>query len=688
MGTIFRSGTVVLGILLIRRLAMGKITRKLQYSIWIILPVTLLVSSHFSIPVTLPVSAANLKNVLIKDWDITQAPFSTFGNENMRHNMSLPDTRKDDFARAELGIEKENSHFQTGSSQNNRSLLASVWKEIKYSITCLLIAFYVGSNLKFAYHLRKKRHFFKVDEETNLAIYLLTDCCSPFLFGKGVYLHPEMTKNTASMRYMILHEYCHLKQGDLLWNIVKYCFCAAYWFNPFIWLAAYFINRDCELACDEAVIDMIGFERRQEYGMTLLELMKEKNHKKNFTIEPFMKGKRSMMKERILFLSNPFHKNQPAALCALAGTLLLTGYSLATPELPSIQKENQTPIRFLFNIENPAAPDIRLGVPEANAENHQTLPPSASQLIDSSTPTQPVLEAFENHYYNSVKKNGSEIYFYQSGFLCSMNLKTKVVKQLAEGNFRLGNIADNYLYYVKYPWDLEENAGIGRLNLTTLERQMLIPWEEKYSLCDEIYANDDCLYVVADRDCEIFSIKGTTTQKLDASKNQILNALGKFEKLTAENPHINSGYLHSIFQFHTFTLVDNDNHILYICDAQTGQAVKKDNCLGNILISDKGTVYTATNGNVYLSPLGNLDKDKLLFSASENGYRVNYGTYDEKGLYVFHENGNAAECKCLLWEGGMTEIMEFYDIRLAVDLKFNAFGNFKAYFMNGELNLL
>lgn len=235
---------------------------------------------------------------------------------------------------------------------------------------------------------------------------------------------------------------------------------------------------------------------------------------------------------------------------------------------------------------------------------------------------------------------------------------------------------------------MEENAGIGRLNLTTLERQMLIPWEEKYSLCDEIYANDDCLYVVADRDCEIFSIKGTTTQKLDASKNQILNALGKFEKLTAENPHINSGYLHSIFQFHTFTLVDNDNHILYICDAQTGQAVKKDNCLGNILISDKGTVYTATNGNVYLSPLGNLDKDKLLFSASENGYRVNYGTYDEKGLYVFHENGNAAECKCLLWEGGMTEIMEFYDIRLAVDLKFNAFGNFKAYFMNGEINLL
>ena len=30
----------------------------------------------------------------------------------------------------------------------------------------------------------------------------------------------------------------------------------------------------------------------------------------------------------------------------------------------------------------------------------------------------------------------------------------------------------------------------------------------------------------------------------------------------------------------------------------------------------------------------------------------------------------------------------FYDIRLAVDLKFNAFGNFKAYFMNGEINLL
>ncbi|MDE7333928.1 MAG: hypothetical protein K2O16_17235 [Lachnospiraceae bacterium] len=688
MGTIIRSGTVVLGILLIRRLAMGKITRKLQYFIWIILPVTLLVSSHFSIPVTLPFSAASLGNVLIKKWDVTQAPVSTYGNENAWHNIFLPDTAKDNFANAEWDIEKENSHLQTGSLQNNRSLQASIWKAIKYSITCLLIAFYMGSNLKFALQLRKRRHFLKVDGETSLAIYLLADCCSPFLFGKGVYLHPEMTKNAVSMRYMILHEYCHLKQGDLLWNIVKYCFCAAYWFNPFIWLAVYFINRDCELACDEAVISMIGFDRRQEYGMTLLELMREKNRKRNFTIEPFMKGKKSMMKERILFLSKPFHKNQPAALCVLAGALLLTGYSLATPETPSMQKENQTPIRFLLNVENPAAPHIGLGDPEADAENHQTPTHSASQLIDSDTPAQAGPEALENHYYNSVKKNGSEIYFYQSGFLCSMNLKTKIVRQLEEGNFRLGNIEGNYLYYLKYPWDSAEDAGIGRLNLTTLERQILIPWEEKYLLCDEIYVKDDCLYVGVERGCEVFSVNSSTAQKLDTSQNQILNILRQFEKLTAESPHINSGYLHSIFRFHTFTLVDNNSHILYICDAQTGQAVKKENCLGNILISDKGIVYTAMDGNVYLSPLGNLDKDKLLFSASENGYSINYGTYDGKGLYVFRENGNSVECKCLLWEGGMTDIMEFYDIRLAIDLRFNAFGDFKAYFMNEEINLI
>ena len=527
-----------------------------------------------------------------------------------------------------------------------------------------------------------------MDGETNLAIYLLDECSSPFLFGKGVYLHPDMTKNTVSMRYMILHEYCHLKQGDLLWNIVKCCFCAVYWFNPFLWLAVCYINRDCELACDEAVIAIIGAKRRQEYGMTLLKLIRETSHQKNFTIEPFMKGKKSMMKERILFLSKPIRQTRIGIVFTLAGALLLTGYSLASPKAPAMQEENQMPVSFSLNAENPAITDTKPESPEAGAEDRQTLSHAANQLMDSETSTQTDLEVLENHYYNSVKKNGSEIYFNQSGFLCSMNLKTKNVRQLEKGSFLLGNIEDNYLYYVKYPWDLTEDPGIGRLDLTTLERHILIPWEEKYLLCDEIYAKDDCLYVGVERDCEVFSISGIRARKLDNSQNQILNTLGQFKELTAKSLRINPGYLHSIFLFHTFTLLDHDSHTLYICNVQTGQAVTKDNCLGNILISGNGVVYTALDGDVYLSPLGNLKEDRLMFAALENGYNVNYGTYDGKGLYVFRENGNQAECKCLLWEGGTVDVMEFPDIRLAIDLRFNAFGDFKVYFMNGEINLI
>ena len=43
MEVIIRSGIIVTGLLFIRKLAMGKISRKLQYYMWGILPIVLLI---------------------------------------------------------------------------------------------------------------------------------------------------------------------------------------------------------------------------------------------------------------------------------------------------------------------------------------------------------------------------------------------------------------------------------------------------------------------------------------------------------------------------------------------------------------------------------------------------------------------------------------------------------------------
>ena len=50
MEVIIRSGIIVTGLLFIRKLAMGKISRKLQYYMWGILPIVLLIFPYFRIP--------------------------------------------------------------------------------------------------------------------------------------------------------------------------------------------------------------------------------------------------------------------------------------------------------------------------------------------------------------------------------------------------------------------------------------------------------------------------------------------------------------------------------------------------------------------------------------------------------------------------------------------------------------
>lgn len=53
---------------------------------------------------------------------------------------------------------------------------------------------------------------------------------------------------------VLLHEQNHIKQRDPLFSLVAHVTCALYWFNPGVWWAARALERECELACDDAVL--------------------------------------------------------------------------------------------------------------------------------------------------------------------------------------------------------------------------------------------------------------------------------------------------------------------------------------------------------------------------------------------------------------------------------------------------
>ena len=73
--------------------------------------------------------------------------------------------------------------------------------------------------------------------------------------------------------HMILqHEQTHIKRGDHFIKPLGFLIAAVYWFNPVIWAVYVMLSRDIELACDEKVISIIGFEMKKSYSQALLDM--------------------------------------------------------------------------------------------------------------------------------------------------------------------------------------------------------------------------------------------------------------------------------------------------------------------------------------------------------------------------------------------------------------------------------
>ena len=105
---------------------------------------------------------------------------------------------------------------------------------------------------------------------------------TPAVFGVlfPVIILPEaIDKNDEKlMRHIILHEFCHIRRFDPLWNILTLAVCAVNWFDPVVWVCRYMYLADAEKLCDMSVLGIIGNENRREYANSLLRCAAAKKH--------------------------------------------------------------------------------------------------------------------------------------------------------------------------------------------------------------------------------------------------------------------------------------------------------------------------------------------------------------------------------------------------------------------------
>ena len=171
---------------------------------------------------------------------------------------------------------------------------------------------------------RKKRSRISRRKDRLPAIYLAEGISSPCLYGfpgrEAVYLTADVTDDADRLRHVIVHELVHKKHGDSFWALLRGVLVTVYWFHPLVWVAAVCSKRDCELACDEGALILLGEEERISYGETLLSIITRKGRASDLVCTATtMTGSGKSVKERIRFIA----KEPKVIYAAVAGALFL-----------------------------------------------------------------------------------------------------------------------------------------------------------------------------------------------------------------------------------------------------------------------------------------------------------------------------------------------------------------------------
>ena len=197
--------------------------------------------------------------------------------------------------------------------------------------------------LVFTVRLRRSRRF--LGRRGRIRIYAAGSISSPCLAGliPAVYLTEDVVQSDAA-ELILRHELTHLRHLDPLWSFCRAAAVTVYWWNPFVWLAAFVSGRDAELACDEAVAVKLAPAQRVAYARAILAQAPRKTAALSLAGPP--------VKERIVFLTR---KQRTSVLCvvlALLLTVTATGCSFA-------ELTRQSPSKIMPKDTEPAQQEVQ-----------------------------------------------------------------------------------------------------------------------------------------------------------------------------------------------------------------------------------------------------------------------------------------------------------------------------------------
>ena len=312
------SAVLTAAVIGLRYLLRGRISLRMQYALWLLVLVRLLV------PVSFGASDLSVMNAVSERMPVVQqdvvVPTDTV--------KEITDTQDVSPVPAENASEPVPSDLvrNTTVTATAPTVRETDWAQVAKTVwligAAVMGAAFLASNLRFGRRLRRSRKRVE-DAGAGLPVYVSGAADTPCLFGlfrPAIYLMHETLADAEMLRYALAHERTHYRHGDHLWAVLRGVCLALHWYDPLVWWAAELSRRDAELACDEATVRRLGESERAAYGRTLVRMTCEKRPAL-FVTATMMTDSGGGLRERITLLV----KKPKTAAYTAAAVLLAVG---------------------------------------------------------------------------------------------------------------------------------------------------------------------------------------------------------------------------------------------------------------------------------------------------------------------------------------------------------------------------
>lgn len=376
---IVSSSVLIAALLLLRLLFRNKINKRVQYALWALVLLRLL------IPISIVESAASVSNLLsdLTAKPVVQAASGTL-TPQVRYDLAVQEVLDaHDYpqeaysalpeAQQEAIIQEYQPQIQQKLDSYETAYDAAQILKILWLIGVGVMGlFLLVSNFRFYRKLKRTR--IRLDSFASLPVYRSPAAQTPCLFGlfrPSIYL-PDTAIDEKAMSYILAHEQTHRRHLDHIWALAR-CICLAlHWYNPLVWIAVKVSRTDSELACDEGTLAKLGDDCRESYGRTLIEMSCARPSMADYLLtSTTMTGDKKSLYQRIQAIATKQKVILTAVICLAVAVLILvgctfTGAGSKAPDPDTPPAENIIP-------EEPAGPSADTP-PESTADPEPSLP--------------------------------------------------------------------------------------------------------------------------------------------------------------------------------------------------------------------------------------------------------------------------------------------------------------------------